>query len=385
VNPRQRVHMALNHQEPDRLPIDLGSTLVTSISLRAYQDLLAYLGLSVPEIRLIDYVQQLPFLDERLLERFDVDLRMVQLPAVTAQGVNIIEEGDNYVFYNRWGARLQMPKDGGLYFDYVDFPIKTADMQAVKAYAWPESAPPGMYAVLGQQAEMLYRETEYSLVGGVIIGGGIFEQPARLMGFQNFFMALIQEPQVADYLMEKMTDLYIQASLEYLEQVGALIDVFVYWDDVCGQNGWLIHPDVYLKRVKPRQRRLVEAIKSRTGAKLFYHGDGAVADLIPHLIEIGFDIVNPVQVSARGMDTRQLKRDFGSEITFWGGGIDTQQVLPFGTPEQVRDEVRRRIDDLAPGGGFIFAPVHNIQPFVPPENIVTAYETAHRYGWYHPT
>jgi uroporphyrinogen decarboxylase len=183
--------------------------------------------------------------------------------------------------------------------------------------------------------------------------------------------------------MEKMTETYIQASLEYLEHVGSLIDVFVYWDDLCSQQGWLIRPDIYISRIKPLQRRLVEAVKSRTKAKLFYHGDGSVADLIPHLIEIGFDIINPVQVSARGMeDTRRLKRDFGSEITFWGGGVDTQQVLPFGTPEQVRDEVRRRIDDLAPGGGFVFAPVHNIQPFVPPENIVAAYDTAIDYGEY---
>jgi uroporphyrinogen decarboxylase len=256
-------------------------------------------------------------------------------------------------------------------------------MQAVEAYPWPESAPAGMYAALGRQAEQLYNQTEFALVGGIVIGGGIFEQPARLMGMQNFYMALVLEPKVADRLMERMTETYIQASLEYLEQVGSLIDVFVYWDDLCSQKGWLIRPDIYVSRVKPLQRRLVEAVKSRTQAKLFYHGDGAVVDLIPHLIEIGFDILNPVQVSATGMDnTRRLKRDFGSEITFWGGGVDTQQVLPFGTPEQVRDEVRRRIDDLAPGGGFVFAPVHNIQPFVPPENIVSAYDTALRYGRY---
>jgi uroporphyrinogen decarboxylase len=152
--------------------------------------------------------------------------------------------------------------------------------------------------------------------------------------------------------------------------------VVVYWDDVCGQNGWLIRQYLYTKMVNPKQRRLEEAIKKKTGARLFYHGCGAVFDLIPHLIEAGFDIINPVQVSARGMDTRRLKENFGREITFWGGGVDTQRVLPFGTPQEVADEVKRRIDDLAPGGGFVFAPVHNIQAFVPPENIVAAYDTA---------
>ena len=139
------------------------------------------------------------------------------------------------------------------------------------------------------------------------------------MGLQNFFMALIQEPRVADRLMEKMTDLYIQASLDYLDYVGSLIDAFVYWDDVCGLQVGSIRPDIYISIIKLLQRRLVEAVKSRTRAKLFYHGDGAVSDLIPHLIEIGFDIINPVQASrACCMDTRRLKHDFGSEITFWG-------------------------------------------------------------------
>jgi uroporphyrinogen decarboxylase len=133
--------------------------------------------------------------------------------------------------------------------------------------------------------------------------------------------------------------------------------------------------------IKPKQRRLVEAIKRKTDAKIYYHSCGAVFDLIPDLIELGFDILNPVQVSGRGMDSRRLKEEYGKDITFWGG-IDTQHVMPFGKPEEVVNEVKRRIDDLAPGGGFVFATVHNIQAFVPPENIVTAFETALEYGRY---
>jgi len=151
---------------------------------------------------------------------------------------------------------------------------------------------------------------------------------------------------------------------------------------VNGQEGWLINPDLYRKMIKPKQRRLVEAIRKKTDARLFYHGCGATRELIPDLIDLGFDILNPVQVSARGMDTRELKREFGKDIVFWGGGVDTQRVLPFGTPAEVAREVKRRIDDLAPGGGFVFAAVHNIQAFVPPENIVVAFDTALEYGWY---
>jgi uroporphyrinogen decarboxylase len=134
--------------------------------------------------------------------------------------------------------------------------------------------------------------------------------------------------------------------------------------------------------IKPKQRRLVNAIKKKTNAKLFYHSCGATRDLIPDLIDLGFDILNPVQVSAKGMDTGKLKQDFGRDITFWGGGVDTQHVLPFGKPQDVADEVKRRIDDLAPGGGFVFAAVHNIQALVPPENIVAMFDTALEYGKY---
>lgn len=158
--------------------------------------------------------------------------------------------------------------------------------------------------------------------------------------------------------------------------------VSTYWDDLCTQDGWVISPELYRKMIKPKQRRLVQAIKSKSDVKIYYHSWGAVFNLIPDLIEIGFDILNPIQVSARHMDTRQLKKEYGYDITFWGGGVDTQSVFPYGTPDQVADEVKRRIDDLAPGGGFVFATVHNIQAYVPPKNVVTAFEAAHECGRY---
>jgi uroporphyrinogen decarboxylase len=382
MNSRERVMLALNHKEPDRIPIDLGGSICSSIHKNAYIELKKYLGMDLEEIKMADYVQQLPYLDEALLERFDVDFRMVQLPAATAADVDIFEEGHYYAFIDRWGSKLHMPKEGGLYFDWVDFPIKEATMRALDNYTWPQPDPPEYNAQLREQAGHLYQETDYALVGSAVIGGGIFEQPARTMGLENFFMALVSEPQFADRLMGQITDIYIESCDNYLDQVGEYLQVFTYWDDVCGQNGWLIAPDVYRKMVKPKQRRLVEAIKRKTEAKIYYHSCGAVFDLIPDLIELGFDILNPVQVSARGMDTRRLKKEYGQDIIFWGGGVDTQHVLPFGKPEEVADEVKRRIDDLAPDGGFVFAAVHNIQALVPPENIVAAFETALQYGKY---
>ncbi|HUI90336.1 MAG TPA: uroporphyrinogen decarboxylase family protein [Anaerolineales bacterium] len=379
---RERVMLALNHQEPDRIPIDLGATIVTSIANRTYLALEKYLALPVEEVKVLDYVQQLPYVSEAMLRRFDVDFRMVQLPAATTSGVQIFEEGDYYAFFDRWGSKLHMPKTDGFYFDWVDFPIKEATMDALDAYRWPRPDTQEVNRQLGELARQFYANSEYALVGSAVIGGGIFEQPARVMGLQNFLMALISEPEFADRLMETITDIYIESCNGYLDFVGPYIQVFTYWDDVAGQNGWLIRPELYRKMIKPKQKRLVEAIKKKTNAKLFYHSCGATRDLIPDLIEIGFDILNPVQVSAKGMDTKELKAQFGRDIAFWGGGVDTQHVLPFAKPQAVVDEVRRRIDDLAPGGGFVFAAVHNIQALVPPENIVAAFDTALEYGKY---
>jgi uroporphyrinogen decarboxylase len=379
---RERVRLALNHQEPDRVPIDLGGSICSSIHKRAYVELKHHLGLEVEEIKMVDYVQQLPYLDEALLRRFGVDFRMVQLPSATAPHVDIFDEGSYYAFIDRWGSKLHMPKLDGLYFDWVDFPIKEPTAEALGSYRWPEPDPPAYNARLREQAKALYENTGYALVGTAIIGGGIFEQPARTMGLEDFFIALVKEPSFADRLMDRITDIYIESCNNYLDQVGEYLDVFTYWDDINGQDGWLISPKLYRKMIKPKQRRLLEAIRRKTDAKVYYHGCGAVYELIPDLIDLGFDILNPVQVSARGMDTKRLKQEYGNDIVFWGGGVDTQHVLPFGTPADVAAEVRRRIDDLAPGGGFIFAAVHNVQALVPPENIVAAFDTALEYGRY---
>lgn len=382
MNPRERVLLALNHKEPDRIPIDLGGTIVSSITKRSYIDLKNYLGMPVEEINMLDYIQQLPYINEPLMQRFGVDFRMVQLPAATAPGVVIFEEGDYYAIIDRWGAKLHMPKDGGLYFDWVEFPFTETSIEALERYNWPRPDPREYNVQLRQQAQYLYENSDYALVGSAIIGGGIFEQPARVIGLENFLKALILEPQFADRIMDRITDIYIESCNNYLDELGQYLHVFIYYDDLCGQEGWMIRPDLYRQMIKPKQRRLVEAVKRKTDAKLFYHSCGASRDLIPDLIDIGFDIINPVQVSARGMDTRRLKQDFGQDIVFWGGGVDTQHVLPFGKPAEVVDEVKRRIDDLAPGGGFVFAAIHNIQAFVPPENIVAAFDTALEYGKY---
>ncbi len=380
MTPRERIIAACEHKESDRIPIDMGSSLVTSITSAAYVPLREHLGFPPHEIEIYDEVQQLPYVAEDVLERFGIDTRMVQLPPTHIAGVEIVDDGEYWAMWDRWGSKMRMPKDNPLYYDWVEFPIGEPTLEALKAYQWPEPDPPEQIAGLKKRAEHLRATTDYALVGSAVIGGGIFEQACRVMGMEQFMMAMLTAPEFCARLVDGITDIYIESVDRYLAEVGGLIDVFTFWDDVATQQGWMISPDSYIDVIKPRQKRLFEAIKSRTDAKLFYHGCGAVYELIPHLIEIGVDIINPVQVSAEGMDSKQLKKAYGNDITFWGGGVDTQKVLPFGTPDQVRDEVKRRIDDFAPGGGFVFAAVHNVQAFVPPENIEAAFDTALNYG-----
>jgi uroporphyrinogen decarboxylase len=372
--------LALNHKEPDRIPIDLGGTTITSIHNTTYMAVRRHVGLPVEEIETIDPIQQTPRVAEDFFERFSVDFRMVQLPH--AGSIEVFEDGDYFAFVDRFGAKLRMPKDGGLYFDWVEFPLREFTPEELDRYAWPEPDPIEDVLRLRDRARKLYETTDHALVGGAVIGGGIFEQPCRMMGLEQFMMSLVDDPRYAERLTGRLTDLYIASCDRYLDEVGPYIQVFLFWDDVAGQDGWLISPETYRRIIKPSQRRLFEAIKRKTDAKIFYHGCGAAFELIGDLIDIGVDIFNPVQVSARGMDTRRLKETYGRDIVFWGGGVDTQRVLPFGTPDEVRDEVKRRIDDLAPGGGFVFAAVHNIQAFVPPENVVAAFDTALEYGRY---
>jgi uroporphyrinogen decarboxylase len=191
---------------------------------------------------------------------------------------------------------------------------------------------------------------------------------------------LLLNEEFAEAFLERMTQTIVRAQELFLDQVGDLLDVHFAADDLSGQNGPLISPKIYRRTVKPRWARIISLIKSKTRAKVFYHTCGAVDEFIPDLIEMGVDILNPVQVSAPGMDSAGLKRKYGKNLCFWGGGCDTQRVLPFGTPVEVREEVKRRMQDLAPGGGFVFNAVHNIQPGVAPENVMAMFDAAREFG-----
>jgi uroporphyrinogen decarboxylase len=380
---RERVHMALNHEEPDRVPIDLGSTPVTGICRNAYANLLACLGLSGREIQVVDILQQLAGVDEDVLQALEVDFRPIQTNPPAGFRLQIRDEGDYEVYYDQWGAKLSRPKVGGHYFDYVEYPIKESTLQALERYSWPDPDDPSRYAGLRERARTLRERMPYALVGICDLATDILARPQWIRGYAESMLDLAADPDFAEAFLERLTQIAVRAWSHFLDEVGEYLDVVTFYDDLGMQDRPLISPAMYRRLVKPRHARIIETIKTRTKAKVFMHSCGAVSELIPDIIEIGVEILNPVQVSAAGMgNTAELKRRYGKNLAFWGGVCDSQRVLPFGTLAEIQEETRRRISDLAPGGGFVFAPIHNIQDDVPGEKTLALYRTALEHGRY---
>jgi len=265
----------------------------------------------------------------------------------------------------------------------VEYPIHESTLAALERYPWPDPDDPSRYRGLRQQARALREQTPYAIVGRCDLGADILARPQWIRGYVESMLDLAANPDFAEAFLDRLTDIAIRAWGHFLAEVGEYIDVVAMFDDLGMQDRPLISPAMYRRLVKPRHARIIAAIKTRTKAKVFFHTDGAILDLIPDLIDIGVDILNPVQVSAKGMDdTTELKRRFGRDLTFWGGACDSQRVLPFGTLEEARAETRRRIADLAPDGGFVFAPIHNFQDDVSGEKVLALYRTALEYGRY---
>lgn len=378
---RERVLKALNHQTPDRVPIDFGG-FQTGIHRRAYEALVKHLGLR-EEVSILDPVQQLARPSEAVLERLRVDTR-----SVLAHGP---EGFDGTIRKNRRNGRLwhdlkdefgvvwSMPDDTGLYMDISHHPLATASIADLADYPWPDGSDATRFTGVRDCTKTLRRETPYALVTG--IAGVVYEYCWYLRGLERWFMDTVENPDFCAALLDRTLAYWMDYMTGFLREIGDLVDVVMIGDDLTGQSGPLFSPAFYRKVVKPRQKKLVQHIKSVTRAKVWYHTCGNCVEYIPDLLDNGVDILNPVQTSAAGMHPAMLKQRFGRDLVFWGGGCDAQHVLPFGTPEQVREQVRRNMEIFKPGGGYVFNGIHNIQADVPPQNVVALFEAAYEYGW----
>ena len=387
---RQRVLTALDHRQPDRVPIDLGSFHDATLSIHTHHDLAGIFGGGFSGYNLYDWTLGMVYPDPRLLTQLHVDTRNV------ASGLGIHASLEDY--YRAIGVREQA--DGSLVqSDESGVPLYrkprgSYGFQPAETFPRPLAGEPGRRRIeeqfrapvvggsdeelarLAENARSLRRDTDCIVVGNFNTVPVLDLQ--ELMGMEDFLLNCALHPDLMRFAAERLVESRLPAIERYYRAVGPWIDVaYCVGDDLADQRSPLISVASYRELFKPVHRRIIEAVRALTSAKIMFHMCGAAVTFLPHLIDIGVDIHNPVQTTAAGMDPAGLKREFGRDIAFWGA-IDTQHILPFGTPEEVRSEARRKIDSLGRDGGYVFAPCHNIQVGTPAANIAAMYEEAAR-------
>ncbi len=363
---RDRVLTALDHMEPDRVPLDLGGTQ-TSILVEPYNALKRVLGLNSPT-QVSNIVLGLARTEEAVLERFDIDFRHV-LPGLPDNFQFELLADDS--FFDEFGTRWRRPPDG-YYYDMVEFPLATCTLDVFEKFCWPDPENPGRVSGVGEELARLRNETDFALEAGLV---GLWETSWFTVGLERWLIALIDAPDFVEALMDRMLVFLKRMHGAYLNVAGPYLDLVTLWDDYGAQSASLISPSMWRRLVKPRLAELVTLIRSKTDAFIGIHSCGSISALLDDLAEIGIQVINPVQVSANRMSLAELKNRFGRRLTFWGG-IDSQFLLPHSSPAEVRKAVIDTLDLMACGGGYILAAVHNIQPGVPPENIISMYDTA---------
>jgi uroporphyrinogen decarboxylase len=399
---RERVLSALNHREPDRVPIDFSGHRSSGIAAMAYPKLREFLGLPPRPIRVYDVVQQLAIVDEDVLDRFGVDT--IELgrgfaldeeswsPWILPDGTPCfvpswtgLERDDRWIIRSKTGKVLAHMPEGVLYFEQTYYPfLDSDDLQAVSS-ALEESmwtavaSPPGPIdsQALSEGAKRLRQKTDRAIIG--LFGGNLFEIAQFLYRNDRFMMMLAAEPKHAHRFLDKLVEVHLANLEQFLADVGEYIDIILFGDDLGMQTGPLMSPQMYRDFFKPRHQLLWNRAKQLADVKVMLHCCGGVRELMADLIEAGLDAINPVQISCSGMDASQLKDEFGKDITFWGGGCDTRDILPNGTPQQVAENVKEQVKILRPGGGFVFQQVHNILANVPPANIVAMFDAVNEY------
>jgi uroporphyrinogen decarboxylase len=382
MSPRERVSLALNHEEPDRIPIDLGG-FQTGIHRVAYQDLIAHLGLK-EKPPILDPVQQLVSPSETVLQQFHCDFRYIGANAPSSFDGSIRQNvRDGRLWHDladEFGVVWSMPDDQGLYMDISHHPLAEAIIEDLDDYGWPDGTDSTRFEGVRKRALDMRQNTPYALSSTIC--GVSYEICWYMRGLERWFMDMLENQAFCEALIDRTSGYWVDWMTGFLGEVGDLLDVIMIGDDLAGQPGPLFSPKFYRSVVRPRQQRVIDTIRKHSKAKIWYHTCGDCSAYISDFIEMGIDILNPVQISTPGMDPRKLKEKWGKEIVFWGGGIDSQHVLPFATPDEVRQHVKENVKIFKPGGGYVFNNVHNIQAGVPPENIVAMYEAAYEFGFY---
>lgn len=385
----ERIRQIINHQESDRVPYDLGGTTVTAITRNAYIAAMQARNVT-PDIKSpdVDFIQQIIIPSDDILDYLGVDTRRIGANRVPGIHWDEINKRDTIQVDDIYGCTWNYQKEKDTYFNQSSFPLESFDtlsqgILTMKKIHW-DAYKSFLYNALNEQ---ITNTESYGVIADRN-SAGLTENSLRVRGYEKWYMDTIIEPEAVEELLEKFTIdklKYWDLVIDWAVQNNRTHDIQVISeaDDLGSQSTTIIDPDQLRSMVIPRWKKIFQHIKSRMPhVKIFMHSCGAIREIIPDFIDAGVDILNPVQFTASGMELKGLKKDFGREITFWGGGVDTQNTLNNGTPEQVKDQVKKILDIMAPGGGFVFAPVHNVQDDVNPDNFWAMWDTLQEYGKY---
>lgn len=368
MNYRERFEATVNHKPVDRVPFDLAGTSLTGLEMGSVEKLKQLLGITG------EYEGWYGKFDERVLKHLDIDIRRVG--DILSPETPLSCQRSEYEYTDCWGVTRVFT---GMYWDIQNPPLKGADMQALDRYPWPQAEKLNLSQIdeFREQAKKLYQETDYVICAEHPVYG-VLELGCWMCGFDEFLLKMAMEPEFVLKFFDIVLNYQKKVIEIYYGALGDYIHFTTSGDDFGTQTGPFISPAMFAELVKPYYKERISYTKKFTKAYYFHHTCGSVFPLIPHLIDAGVDILNPIQPGARDMEPEKLKKAYGDRITFWGG-IDTQHVMPYGTTGDVRREVFRVLDAMSGNGGYVLAPAHNIQPDVPPENILALFEAGKAY------
>ena len=412
MNSRERVIASIEHREPDQVPVDLGSNPSSGISAIAYNNLTRYLGMDHLQTRIYDVVQQLAQPDDEILDNFGIDVldvgrvfntREDEWHPVTMPDGNTgyypvwfqpeTDDSGSSVAHHKDGTAIARMPVGATFFDQIHFPwldgypdkLRGLDEAMSKVLwsafvhsPWDQMHRPDFWKEFRTRVLDLRKKTERALM--VVAGCNLFEWGTFIRRMDNFMLDLYMEPEHVEALLDALMERHLAFLSDLIEAVGDLVDIIRFGDDLGSMGGPLMDPDLYRKFFKPRHKQLCDFVKANSSMHIFLHSCGSIYSLIPDLIEAGFEILNPVQTQSRDMAPERLKEEFGSSVSFWGGGVETVGILNNASPDRVRSEVLQRLEIFSHGGGFIFNPIHNILPDVPPENIIAMFEAVQEFN-----
>lgn len=410
---RERILAAIEHREPDRVPVDLGATPSSGISAVAYGNLKKYLGITIGHTRIYDVVQQLAQPEDEVLERLGIDVVDVGRTFNTADsdwlGTELFDgQPAQYPAWFKperqadgsWVARIPDGTDiahmpaGGAFYDQSCFPwldaypsdinkalpdaMKKVLWMALVHSPWDHASEDRFWADLREHAINLRNTSDRAIM--IVCGCNLFEWGTFLRRMDNFLMDLFIDEVNVERTLDALMEQHLAALEKVCRAVGDVCDILRFGDDLGMDSGLFMPPALYRKLFKPRHAQLCNYVHKNSGMKTFLHSCGSIVEVIPDLIEAGYDVINPVQTNCRGMDPAELKKEFGRDITFWGGGCDTRSILNRATPAEVKKHTLERLEIFAPGGGFVFNTVHNILPEIPPQNIMAMFEAIEEFS-----